>query len=331
MSVESNVLDVNDLVVEAATRHGMVTIVDGVSLSIAPGQTLGLVGESGSGKSMTALAILRLLGNGVRISSGQVSIQGTDLTTLNPEQMRQIRGNQVGMIFQEPMTALDPAYTVGEQIAQGVRTHLGLPRKKAWARAVEMLDRVGIPSADKRAKDYPHHFSGGMRQRVVIAIALACEPALLLADEPTTALDVTVQDQILGLLKDLQTEQNLAILFISHDLGVIADICDRVDVMYAGQVVESTNVMDLFAQTEHPYTEALLRSIPSVQTRRLVPIPGMVPTFDRMPSGCRFQPRCTVSQDICKEAPIPLRSLREEHLARCLFPSTERLNEEVAQ
>ncbi|MEO6958101.1 MAG: ABC transporter ATP-binding protein, partial [Antricoccus sp.] len=188
MSVEPNVLEVNDLVVEAATRHGKVTIVDGVSLSIAPGQTLGLVGESGSGKSMTALAILRLLGNGVRISSGQVSIQGTDLTALNPEQMRQIRGNQVGMIFQEPMTALDPAYTVGEQIAQGVRTHLGLPRKKAWARAVEMLDRVGIPSADKRAKDYPHHFSGGMRQRVVIAIALACEPALLLADEPTTAL-----------------------------------------------------------------------------------------------------------------------------------------------
>jgi len=325
LSADENVLEVTDLVVEAQTRTGAVTIVDGVSLSIAPGETLGLVGESGSGKSMTALAILRLLGSGVRIAAGHVRVEGTELTALGREQMRAVRGHKVGMVFQEPMTALDPAYSVGEQIAEGVRQHLGWSKKRAWARAVEMLDRVGIPSAAKRARDYPHHFSGGMRQRVVIAIALACEPVLLLADEPTTALDVTVQDQILGLLKDLQEQDNLAVLFISHDLGVIADICDRVAVMYAGQVVESTDVMDLFAQTQHPYTEALLRSIPSGQNRRLVPIPGMVPAFDRMPVGCRFAPRCTLARDECRVGGIDLRPVEGAHLARCLFPARERM------
>ena len=324
MTPAHGILDVRDLCVEADTRSGPVVIVDRLSLAIEAGQTVGLVGESGSGKSMTALAILRLLGSGARLSSGQVLLEGVDLAALSPKQMRGIRGGKVGMVFQEPMTALDPAYSVGEQIAEGIRAHRGLSRKEASGQAVAMLDRVGIPAAARRAKDYPHEFSGGMRQRVVIAIALASEPALLLADEPTTALDVTVQDQILGLLKDLQAERDLAILLISHDLGVIADMADRVDVMYAGQVVESADVLSLFAHAEHPYTEALLRSVPSGPGRRLEAIPGQVPTFDRLPEGCRFEPRCQLAHQECRAPGLDLHTVQPAHDARCVSPSSRR-------
>ena len=238
--------------------------------------------------------------------------------------MRAIRGEKIGMIFQEPMTALDPAYSVGDQIAQGIRVHKKVGRKQAWRQAVELLDRVGIPSPQSRANDYPHHFSGGMRQRVVIAIALACSPRLVLADEPTTALDVTVQDQILGLIKEIQTEDNLAVLFISHDMGVIADVCDRVNVMYAGQIVESAPVNDLFFHPQHPYTEALLAAIPSGTGSALRPIPGTVPTFDMMPRGCRFAPRCSFAIEACRAGPIAIQDVLERHAARCIRPASAR-------
>lgn len=319
------VLEITDLSVEAPTRDGWVTIVNQVDLSVNAGETLGLVGESGSGKSMTSLAIMRLLGQGTRISSGSVKLLGRDLVNLPEKEMREVRGEQIGMIFQEPMTALDPAYSVGDQIAQGIRVHKKVGRKEAFKRAVQLLDRVGIPSPASRANDYPHHFSGGMRQRVVIAIALACSPKLILADEPTTALDVTVQDQILGLLKEIQAEDNLAVVFISHDMGVIADVCDRVNVMYAGQIVESAPVDDLFARPQHPYTEALLASIPSGPGSRLQPIPGTVPTFDLMPTGCRFEPRCKFATADCTTGPIVLSELWPEHAARCIHPSSARI------
>ncbi|MGI5131124.1 ABC transporter ATP-binding protein [Pseudonocardia sp. CA-107938] len=313
-----SVLEVRDLVVEVGTAHGPMTVVSGVSLAVAAGETLGLVGESGSGKTLTALATMRLLGTTARIASGQVLLEGTDLTTLPERRMRDVRGGRIGMVFQEPMTALDPAYTVGEQVAETVRRHLGVGRAEAWKRAVAALDRVGIPSAERRARDYPHHFSGGMRQRVVIAMALSCDPVMLLADEPTTALDVTVQEQILTLLGALRDESGLAMLFISHDLGVIADICDRVAVMYAGQVVESAPVHELFAHPRHPYTEALLRCVPDAEGSRLATIPGTVPAFDALPDGCRFAPRCELAAPQCTSGPIALAQVRADHRSRCV-------------
>ncbi|MCO1658551.1 ABC transporter ATP-binding protein [Pseudonocardia humida] len=312
------VLDVRDLVVEVGTAHGPLVVVDGVSLAVAPGETLGLVGESGSGKTLTALAVMRLLGSSARIAGGQVLLEGTDLTTLGVKQMREVRGGRIGMVFQEPMTALDPAYTVGEQVAETVRRHRRVPRKQAWKRAVELLDRVGIPSPERRARDYPHHFSGGMRQRVVIAMALSCDPVVLLADEPTTALDVTVQEQILTLLAGLRDESGLALLFISHDLGVIADICDRVAVMYAGQVVETAPVHDLFAAPRHPYTDALLHCVPGAAGTRLATIPGTVPAFDALPPGCRFAPRCAHVAPGCDDGPVALEIVDPAHRARCV-------------
>ena len=312
------VLEVRDLVVEVGTANGAMTVVSGVSLAVDAGETLGLVGESGSGKTLTALATMRLLGATARIASGQVLLEGTDLTTLPDKRMRDVRGGRIGMVFQEPMTALDPAYTVGEQVAETVRRHLGLNRKEAWKRAVAALDRVGIPSAERRARDYPHHFSGGMRQRVVIAMALSCDPVVLLADEPTTALDVTVQEQILTLLGSLRDESGLAMVFISHDLGVIADICDRVAVMYAGQVVETAPVYELFAHPRHPYTEALLRCVPDTEGSRLATIPGTVPAFDALPDGCRFAPRCELAAPQCTGGPIALAQVRADHRSRCV-------------
>jgi len=300
------------------TAAGAVAAVDDVSFEIRAGETLGLVGESGSGKTLTALATMRLLGATARIASGQVLLEGTDLTTLSDRRMRDVRGGRIGMVFQEPMTALDPAYTVGEQVAETVRRHLGLGRKEAWQRAVAALDRVGIPSAERRARDYPHHFSGGMRQRVVIAMALSCDPVVLLADEPTTALDVTVQEQILTLLGSLRDEAGLAMVFISHDLGVIADICDRVAVMYAGQVVETAPVHELFAHPRHPYTEALLRCVPDAEGSRLATIPGTVPAFDALPDGCRFAPRCGLAAPQCTGGPIALAQVRADHRSRCV-------------
>ena len=312
------VLEVRDLVVEVGTAHGPMVVVDGVHLEIAAGETLGLVGESGSGKTLAALAVVRLLGSSARIGSGAVLLEGRDLTALDGAGMREVRGGRIGMVFQEPMTALDPAYTVGEQVAETVRRHQRLPRRQAWERAVALLDRVGIPSPQRRARDYPHHFSGGMRQRVVIAMALSGDPVLLIADEPTTALDVTVQEQILTLLGELRDESGLAMLFISHDLGVVADISDRVAVMYAGQVVETAGVYELFAAPRHPYTDALLRCVPGPTGTRLATIPGTVPAFDALPTGCRFAPRCTHATAACAAGPVALDPVEPGHLARCV-------------
>ncbi|HUS62582.1 MAG TPA: ABC transporter ATP-binding protein, partial [Acidimicrobiales bacterium] len=265
-----------------------------VSNDVRPGETLGLVGESGSGKTVTALAILGLTRlSGGRVMSGLAKFEGTELTTLPERQLRTIRGKRIGMIFQQPIRSLNPAFTVGEHIAETVRRHDDVNRSDAWARAVRMLERVGIANAAQRAKQYPHQFSGGMRQRIMIAMAIALDPAVLIADEPTTALDVTVQAQVLNLMREIQAETNIAILFISHDLGVIAEMCERVVVMYAGQAVDAASSEKLFVTPRHPYTEGLLGAIPTPERGRdLVSIPGNVPSPGRWPHGCRFAPRC---------------------------------------
>lgn len=254
------ILVAENLCVDVAAQHGTVRILDSVSLSVNPYQTLGLVGESGSGKSMTASALMRLLPPAAKLTSGSVKLEGVDLASLSEKQMRAVRGSKIGMIFQEPMTALDPTFSVGAQVAQTVQVHTGVSRKDAWAKAVNMLERVGIPSAARRANDHPHHFSGGQRQRVVIAMALVGESKLLLADEPTTALDVTVQAQILDLLKELRDERGLGMIFISHDLGVISDICDEVGVMYKGEIVERGDIFEVMYAPQHEYTRQLLEA-----------------------------------------------------------------------
>ena len=276
------------------------------------GRTLGLVGESGSGKTVSALAVMGLLPAKVSRVAGSILFEGRDLTTLSPAGLRKIRGNDIAMIFQEPMTSLNPAFTVGNQIAEQVRAHRDVTRAESRKLAVDMLDRVEIPNAAERAQDYPHAFSGGMRQRVMIAMALSCSPKLLIADEPTTALDVTTQAQIIDLLHSLQREEDMAMIFVTHDLGVIADVADDVVVMYAGQIVEHTaTAVDLFGLPRHPYTEALLDSIPQLTPTGdpLHAIPGMVPRPDQFPVGCRFAPRCTYVQDACTAGPVMLREL----------------------
>jgi peptide/nickel transport system ATP-binding protein len=315
-------LSVEHLRVEFATREGWLPVVEDVSFSVLRGQTLGLVGESGSGKTVSALAIMGLLPRREsRLPEGTVSFDATELTTLGAEQMRRIRGNDIAMIFQEPMTSLNPAYTVGNQIAEQVRAHRRVGRAEAWARAVDMLDQVGIPDPHRRAHDYPHSFSGGMRQRVMIAMALSCEPKLLIADEPTTALDVTTQAQILELLSSLQQQRQMAMIFVTHDLGVIADIADEVVVMYAGQVVERTAVAGLFGRPHHPYSEALLASMPQLAApgTDLKVIAGQVPRPDEMVRGCRFGPRCDYVIDQCPTAPVALTMVGESGgIVRCL-------------
>jgi peptide/nickel transport system ATP-binding protein len=273
------------------------------------GKTLGIVGESGSGKTVSALAVMGLLPAKVSRVAGSIRFERRELTSLGQAELRKLRGNDMAMIFQEPMTSLNPAFTVGNQIAEQVRTHLGISRTVAWKIAVDMLDRVEIPRAAVRAKEYPHAFSGGMRQRVMIAMALSCSPKLLIADEPTTALDVTTQAQIVDLLHKLQREEDMAMIFVTHDLGVIADVADAVVVMYAGQIVEHRAAADLFSRPRHPYTEALLHSIPQLTPRgeSLHAIPGMVPRPDQFPAGCRFAPRCSYAQDACTGAPVPMR------------------------
>jgi oligopeptide/dipeptide ABC transporter ATP-binding protein len=301
-------LEVDHLKVEFLTRGGWLPVMEDASFSIQRGQTLGLVGESGSGKTVSALAVMGLLPAKVSRLSGSIRFEGQELTSISPAKLRQLRGNEMAMIFQEPMTSLNPAYTVGNQIAEQVRTHLGLSRADAWKAAVRALDRAEIPQAGVRARDYPHAFSGGMRQRVMIAMALSCSPKLLIADEPTTALDVTTQAQIIDLLHVLQREDDMAIIFVTHDLGVIADVADDVVVMYAGQIAEQAAAARLFVRPRHPYTEALLDSIPQLTPKGepLHAIPGMVPRPDRVPSGCRFAPRCSYAQDACRSAPVPL-------------------------
>lgn len=301
-------LDLRDLAISFQTESGRFRVVDGLNLSVKRGKTLGLVGESGCGKSVTSLSILRLLecppGH---IDSGSVFFDGKDLLTLTEEQMRQIRGNRISMIFQEPMTSLNPVLTIGEQIAEVYRIHQRLNRKEALNRAREMLNLVRIPSPDLRLGEYPHQLSGGMRQRVMIAIALACRPEMLIADEPTTALDVTIQAQILNLMNHLQKELGMSILMITHDLGVVAEVCDDVVVMYAGKAVESGSSEEIFRNPQHPYTQGLLRSVPRLgqKASRLETIEGVVPSLSKRPSGCRFHDRCPQVRSICRESSPP--------------------------
>jgi len=303
-------LEVEGLRTGFDTREGFLRAVDGVSFEIAPGGTLGVVGESGSGKSVTALSVMRLIDRPGRIAEGsRILLEGRDLAALGERELGAIRGNEIAMIFQEPMTSLNPVFTVGNQIAESVRLHQGLGSKEALDRAVEMMRLVGIPSAEQRVQDYPHQMSGGMRQRVMIAMALSCNPKLLIADEPTTALDVTVQAQILELMKELRERLGMAILLITHDLGVIAEMVDEVVVMYAGRVVERGPVADVFASPQHPYTEALLDSIPLLGMRYSTPlraIRGVVPSPLEWPTGCRFAPRCDYAFDRCVTEDPPL-------------------------
>jgi len=308
---EPELLEVDGLRVEFLTRKEWLPVMEDANFAVRRGRTLGFVGESGSGKTVSALSIMGLLPPKVSRVAGSIRFERRELTSLGPAELRKLRGNDIAMIFQEPMTSLNPAFTVGNQIAEQVRTHLGVTRAAAWKVAVQMLDRVEIPRAAIRAEDYPHAFSGGMRQRVMIAMALSCSPKLLIADEPTTALDVTTQAQIVELLHSLQREEDMAMIFVTHDLGVIADVADDVVVMYAGQIVEQRAAADLFARPRHPYTEALLHSIPQLTPRGepLHAIPGMVPRPDQFPSGCRFAPRCSYAQEACSGAPVPMLDL----------------------
>jgi peptide/nickel transport system ATP-binding protein len=294
--------------------------VDGATLAIAPGETLGLVGESGCGKSVTALSVMRLLPRNSR-TAGAVRFDGQDLLALSETQMRDIRGNRIAMIFQEPMTSLNPVHTIGQQIAEAVRIHQGLGHAAAMARAAEMLRLVRIPDPERRVGDYPHQFSGGMRQRAMIAMALACSPRLLIADEPTTALDVTIQAQILRLMLELKERIGAAILLITHDLGVVAETCQRVIVMYAGRVVEEAPVLELFDHPAHPYTRGLLSSIPRSAGRRrkrLPEIPGVVPSLRDPIVGCAFAPRCTWAVEKCRQEAPPIRTIAPSHHVACL-------------
>jgi peptide/nickel transport system ATP-binding protein len=318
-------LDVRGLKTHIATDDGWLHAVDGVDLTVDRGETVSVVGESGCGKSVTAMTVLKLLPMPPgRIVAGQVLWQGRDLVPLSADAMRQIRAKEIAIVFQEPMTSLNPVYSVGEQIAEVVRLHEGLSRKDATARAVEMLRRVKIPTPERRARDYPHQFSGGMRQRVMIAIALACTPKLLIADEPTTALDVTIQAQILDLLAELKGEFGMAVMLITHAMGVVAEVAQRVVVMYAGKVVEEASVGELFAHPRHPYTQGLIRSIPRIDTDamqkvRLETIPGTVPRLIAPAEGCRFAPRCKYAVAACTRATPPLRTVAPGHKVACIL------------
>jgi peptide/nickel transport system ATP-binding protein/oligopeptide transport system ATP-binding protein len=316
----SALLEVCDLSVHLFTARGVVRAVNNVSFSLEAGHTLGIVGESGCGKSMTALALMRLIPSPpARIAGGTIHFEGEDLVTMDTAALRALRGNRIAMIYQDPMTTLNPVFSIGEQIAEAVRLHRGDSRAAGWAKAVETLRLVGIPDPDRIARAYPHQLSGGMRQRAVIAMALACGPRLLIADEPTTALDVTIQAQILELLRRLQGELGMAVIMITHDLGVIADLVDDVAVMYAGNVVEHAPVRQLFASPQHPYTQGLLRSVPSLEMRahRLNTIDGVVPSPFAMPAGCAFHPRCNQAMEICRTAAPVLSTVEDGARIAC--------------
>ena len=304
------------------TKTLSVQAVDGVSFDVHAGETLAIVGESGSGKSVTSLSIMGLLPKDIgRITGGSITLMGREITHLSDAEMRDIRGRDIGMIFQEPMTSLNPVHSVGQQIAEMVIRHRAVSKSKARARAVEMLELVGIPEPHRRVDAYPHEMSGGMRQRAMIAMALACEPRILIADEPTTALDVTIQAQMLELMQELQDKLGMAIIFITHDLGVVAEIADRVVVMYAAQVVETGDVEEIFRHPRMPYTAGLMNSIPSLgssrRKERLQAIPGTVPALTSLPHGCRFHPRCSFVKDVCLQAPPPLVDRGGGHMVRC--------------
>ena len=313
-------LAVDDLVTTFSTEEGLVTPVDGVSFTVERGETVGVVGESGCGKSVTSLSILRLVPSPPgRIAQGRILFEGQDLLTLSEREMRAIRGRDIAMIFQEPMTSLNPVFTCGDQILEALRRHQKVSATEARDQALELLHLVGIPLPEQRLGAYPHQLSGGMRQRIMIAMALCCHPRLLIADEPTTALDVTIQAQILDLLRHLKRQLSMAVLLITHDLGVVAETAERVVVMYAGKVVEEAPVRTLFHTPRHPYTEGLLRSIPRLDERResLPVIEGMVPNLLDLPSGCRFHPRCPRAERRCREEAPALRSLGEGHRVAC--------------
>ena len=318
-------LEVKGLKTHFNTEDGWLHAVDGVDMSIERGETLGVVGESGCGKSVTARTVMRLIDIPPgKIVAGQVLWQGRDLVAVSDEEMRRVRAKEIAMIFQEPMTSLNPVYTVGEQIAESLRLHEGLSRSAAMTRAAEMLHLVHIPTPQRRVHDYPHQFSGGMRQRVMIAMALSCKPKLLIADEPTTALDVTIQAQILDLLNELKAEMGMAIMLITHAMGVVAEMAQRVVVMYAGQVVEEAPVAELFANPRHPYTQGLIRSIPRLDLAathkiRLEAIAGTVPKLIAPPEGCRFAPRCRFVTSACTAATPPLRTVASGHKVACIL------------
>ena len=318
-------LEIKGLKGHFRTDEGWLHAVDGVDISVDRGETVCVVGESGCGKTVTAMTVLKLLPMPPgHIAGGQVLWKGRDLVMAGTEQMRSIRAKEIAIVFQEPMTSLNPVYSVGEQIAESLRLHEGLSRKAALDRAVEMLALVRIPTPERRVRDYPHQFSGGMRQRVIIAIALACNPQLLIADEPTTALDVTIQAQILDLLAELKERLGMAILLITHAMGVVAEVAQRVVVMYAGKVVEQASVAELFAHPRHPYTQGLIRSIPRIDTAalrkvRLEQIPGTVPKLIAPPEGCRFAPRCKYATAQCTAATPPLREAVPGHKVACIF------------
>jgi peptide/nickel transport system ATP-binding protein/oligopeptide transport system ATP-binding protein len=323
------ILDVRDLKTYFFSERGVAKAVDAVSLRIHEGQVLGVVGESGCGKSVTALSIMRLIPEPPgKIVGGQVWFGNRDLLTLPEEEMREIRGDQISMIFQEPMTSLNPVFRVGDQIAEVIEAHRKVSRKEALDRAADLLNRVGIPSPERRIRDYPHQMSGGMRQRVMIAMAIACNPRLIIADEPTTALDVTIQAQILELLQRLKEDLGTAIMLITHDLGVIAENAEQVVVMYAGRIVEEASVTDLFRNPLHPYTQGLMRSIPKrsgdAKSKRLTAVEGVVPSLFALPPGCKFNDRCPHAFDLCfKEEPWLL-TPQEEHTARCWLYKEDR-------
>jgi oligopeptide/dipeptide ABC transporter ATP-binding protein len=314
---------VEDLHVRFWTRRGTVHAVNGITFDVAPGETLGIVGESGCGKSVTSLAILGLLSRNGRVESGKAVFQGRDLIRQSDRALRSVRGKEIAMIFQDPMSSLNPVLTVGRQIREALETHFGMDRKEAEAKAADALDRVGIPSAKARLRDYPHQFSGGMRQRAMIAMALACKPKLLIADEPTTALDVTIQAQILDLLRALVAEENAALILITHDLGVVAGMCERVNVMYAGMFMETGSAEQLFATPRHPYTLGLLQSVPrldAARRARLQPIEGAPPNMLRPPVACPFQPRCRFEVDLSRREVPSLVEVEPGHRVACFNP-----------
>jgi oligopeptide/dipeptide ABC transporter ATP-binding protein len=316
-------LEVQDLVTSIKGRQRDFAAVDHVSFSVGRGEIFGVVGESGCGKSMTALSILQLLPVTAAITGGSILFEGADLTKMNQSAMRRIRGNQISMVFQEPMTALDPSFTIGTQITEVIHAHSKVSKADSRDRAVQMLDRLGITNAASRLDSYPHQFSGGMRQRVMLALALVMNPQLLIADEPTTALDVTIQSQILDLISELRREMGLSVLLITHNLGVVHEIADRVAVMYAGEIVEVGPVGEIFANPQHPYTQGLLRSMPYLADRqdRLYVIPGRVPEIRAMPSGCRFAPRCQNQIEICTQQHPRLTEAESRHALRCFNPT----------
>jgi oligopeptide transport system ATP-binding protein len=325
MAENEKLIEVKDLKVSFYTPAGEVKAVDGITYSLGYNEVMGVVGESGSGKSVEAYSIIGLLQSPGKVIGGSITFEGEDLLAYTPEQMRQFRGNKVSMIFQNPMTCLNPVYTIGNQLTEALLCHdSSISKEEAWKKAVEMLEKVGINNAEKRMKQYPHEFSGGMRQRAMIAMALICKPKLLIADEPTTALDVTIQAQILELMKELQKEENTSIIFITHNLGVVAEICDWVSVMYAGKIIEQGRVNDIFYNPQHPYTKGLLASMPRLDEdshERLIPIEGTPIDLLNPPKGCNFAPRCSECRKICLRAKPPFSDMGDGHISACWLHS----------